>query len=308
MDIHKHCPLIAQTPQANHGFTYQGLTFNQNSFHIFAGLNAVDNRQNVALTMAHLQRHGLTCTRMGAFKPRTSPYSFQGLGVECLEYVFELAGKYGIKIIAMEITDAMQIEQIQNALHNSGNATGVMLQIGTRNAQNFELLKAAGKQQDFPVLFKRGYGITMEESLTACEYIAYAGNQKIIFCLRGMKSQFAAPHRNFVDFAHVSAIKRLTRLPVCVDPSHSVGNNAVDLDSISDVYHVTAQGIIAGANMLLVDIHPQPHTALVDAQQAIALHQLELYLEDISICRETYLMRKKLHNTKNEVIGIPTTN
>lgn len=302
MQLSDQFPLIARptaelqkaVPMNNYGFTYQGQNFYQNSFNIFAGLNAVDSRQNVALTFAALQRHELVCARMGVFKPRTSPYNFQGLGVECLPYVFELAGKYGIKIIAMEVTHDVQIEQINNCLTEAGNPTGVMLQIGTRNAQNFELLKAVGAQCEFPILFKRGYGITLDESFGACEYIAHAGNSKIVFCLRGMKSQFAAPHRNFVDVAHVPVIKRLSKMSVCVDPSHAIGNLDHDLDNIPDIFNVNAQAVIAGANMLLIDIHPNPSIALVDAKQAIALHDLDWMLEDINMCRGIYEQRLQL--------------
>ena len=203
-----------------------------------------------------LQEHGIVTTRAGVYKPRTSPYDFQGLGADCLPCVFELAGKYGIRIIAMEVTHESHIEEIQKALEQSGHATGVMLQIGTRNAQNFELLKAVGQQTELPVLFKRGMGITLEESLNACEYVASAGNRRIVFCLRGMKTNLGDPHRNFVDFGHVPVVRRLTRLPVCIDPSHSVGSRALAPDGLLDVFHVTAQGVIAGANMVLVDFHP----------------------------------------------------
>src|SRR5712692_7609781 len=205
------------------GFEYNGVRFDERQIHLFAGLCAVDTRENVRRMMVALQAHGVTTTRMGAYKPRTSPYDFQGLGRDCLPWTFELAGKYGIKIIAMEATHARHIEEIRSALEASGNATGVMLQVGTRNAQNFELLKQLGQQQTFPVLFKRGMGITLEESLNACEYIASEGNPKIVFCLRGVKTHLGDPHRNMVDFAHVPVVRRQTRLPVCVDTSHSVG-------------------------------------------------------------------------------------
>ena len=218
-----------------------------------------------------LRDNGQVCTRMGAYKPRTSPYDFQGHGKECLPYVFELAGKYGIKVIAMEITHESHIDEIREALAAAGNPTGVMLQIGTRNAQNFELLKAVGRQQEFPVLFKRGMGITLDESLNACEYVASEGNRNVVFGLRGMKTNLGDPHRNFVDFAHVPVVRRLTRMPVCIDPSHSVGTRAVAPDGILDIMHVTAQGVIAGANMVLVDFHPAPAKALVDGPQALLL-------------------------------------
>ncbi|HME90695.1 MAG TPA: 3-deoxy-7-phosphoheptulonate synthase, partial [Myxococcaceae bacterium] len=234
------------------GFEYNGVRFDERQIHIFAGLCAVDTRENVGKMMSALQAHGITTTRMGAYKPRTSPYDFQGLGRDCLPWTFELAGKHGIKIIAMEATHARHIEEIRSALEASGNATGVMLQVGTRNAQNFELLKQLGQQQTFPVLFKRGMGITLEESLNACEYIASEGNPKIIFCLRGVKTHLGDPHRNLVDFAHVPVVRRQTRLPVCVDPSHSVGRLDLAPDQLFDILHVIGQGLIAGASMALV--------------------------------------------------------
>src|SRR5437762_12034135 len=184
-------------------FNYQGLRFGQDTLHVFAGLCAVDTAEHVELMMKALRDHGQVCTRMGAYKPRTSPYSFQGHGKECLPYVFDLAGQYGIKVIAMEITHESHIDEIQEALNATGNPTGVMLQIGTRNTQNFELLKIVGRQQEFPVLLKRGFGITLSESLLAAEYLASEGNHKVVFALRGVKSNLGDPHRNFVDFAHV---------------------------------------------------------------------------------------------------------
>jgi 3-deoxy-7-phosphoheptulonate synthase len=169
-----------------------------------------------------------------------------------------------------------------------------MLQIGTRNTQNFELLKAVGSQRDFPILLKRGFGITLHESLLAAEYIAASGNRDIVFGLRGMKTNFGDPHRNLVDFAHVPVVKRLTRMPVCVDPSHSVGIRAASPDGIDDVFHAAAQGIIAGANLVLTDIHPEPRKALVDAGQALTLEELPRFLEDCAIAREGYLRRRAL--------------
>ena len=273
------------------GFTYQGIEFSQDNLNIFAGLCAVDSPQSVESMMKALSENGQVCTRMGAYKPRTSPYSFQGHGPNCLPYVFELAGKYGIKVIAMEVTHESHIEEINDALNATGRPTGVMLQIGTRNTQNFELLKNAGRQQEFPVLLKRGFGITLDESLHAAEYLASEGNQKVIFALRGMKTNIGDPHRNMVDFAHVPVVKRLTRMPVCIDPSHSVGSRHRSSDGILDVMHVTAQGVIAGANMILVDFHPDPSVALVDGPQALRLEELPMFLEDVHICREAYERR-----------------
>ena len=272
-------------------FDYQGVRFGQDTLQVFAGLCAVDTHANVETMMKALRDNKQVCTRMGAYKPRTSPYSFQGHGKNCLPYVFELAGKYGIKIIAMEVTHESHLDEIREALEGAGNPTGVMLQIGTRNTQNFELLKSVGRQQEFPVLLKRGFGITLDESLHAAEYLASEGNRNVVFGLRGMKTNIAAPHRNFVDFAHVPVVKRLTRMPVCIDPSHSVGTRSRGPEGILDIMHVTAQGVIAGANMILVDFHPEPAKALVDGAQALRLDELAEFLDDVRIAGEAYKQR-----------------
>ncbi|MGZ5067075.1 MAG: 3-deoxy-7-phosphoheptulonate synthase [Usitatibacter sp.] len=275
-------------------FTYRGVTFDQDCFHVVAGLNAVDTREYVGETFKALQGLGQVCARMGAYKPRTSPYSFQGYGKSCLPYVFELAGKYGIRVISMEVTRDEHLDEIRAALRETGDATGVMLQIGTRNTQTFELLKTVGSQRDFPILLKRGFGITLHESLLAAEYVADAGNRDIVFCLRGMKTNFGDPHRNLVDFAHVPVVKRLTRMPVCIDPSHSIGIRAFAPDGLQDIFHVAAQGIVAGANLVLTDVHPEPSKALVDAAQALTLAELPHFLEDCMLVRETYEKRRRL--------------
>ncbi|MCP5208994.1 MAG: 3-deoxy-7-phosphoheptulonate synthase [Hahellaceae bacterium] len=278
------------------GFSYNGVQFSQDNFNVFAGLCAVDNTKNVETMMQALHKNHLQCTRMGAYKPRTNPYSFQGHGKGCLPWVFELAGKYGIKVIAMEITHESHIDEIHECLQKTGNPTGVLLQIGTRNTQNFELLKAIGRQKTYPSLLKRGFGITLNESLNAAEYLASEGNSNVIFCLRGMKTEAGNPHRNMVDFAHVPVVKRLTRMPVCIDPSHSVGSREADPSGILDVMNVTAQGVVAGANMVLVDFHPAPTEALVDGPQALLMSELEPFLEDIQLCHEIYKKRKEIYN------------
>ena len=276
------------------GFDYQGISFRQSTLHVFAGLCAVDTPEHVEIMLKALREHGQTCTRMGAYKPRTNPYSFQGHGKGCLPYVFELAGRYGIKVIAMEVTHEDHIEEIQECLEKTGRPTGVMLQIGTRNTQNFELLKAVGRQQEFPVLLKRGFGITLNESLNAAEYLASEGNSRVVFCLRGIKTNMGDPHRNLVDFSHVPVLKRLTRMPVCIDPSHSVGSRERAPDDILDLMHATAQGVIAGANMVLVDFHPAPAKALVDGPQAMLMSELGWFLDDVAAARECYEKRQHL--------------
>lgn len=305
LPISSNYPLLSRLGDhsSNFGFSYKGVDFYQDSLQIFAGLNAVDNEKNVRKVMSLMQSLGLNCTRMGAFKPRTSPHSFQGEEEKCLQYVFSAAKDYEIKVIAMEITSEKQLEMIVSKLQLYNDPPGVMLQVGTRNAQNFELLKALGQQKDFPVLFKRGYGITLEESLNAAEYLAAYGNNKIIFCLRGVKSLFAAEHRNMVDFAQISMLKRLTRLPVCIDPSHAVGTLAGDLDDIPDIFNVCAQGIITGANMLLLDVHPEPLSSPVDDGQILNFEQFSLLLKDINFCRNSYVKRKGIVGAKKNIFA-----
>jgi 3-deoxy-7-phosphoheptulonate synthase len=270
------------------GFDYHGVRFDDATLHLIAGLCAVDTRAHVDAMMGALARCGIRTTRMGAYKPRTSPYDFQGLGKDCLPWVFESAGRHGIRVIAMEVTDQRHIDEIRAALDVAGRPTGVLLQIGTRNAQNFELLKQVGQQREFPVLFKRGMGITLEESLNACEYVASEGNSNIVFCLRGVKSHLGDPHRNLVDFAHVPVVRRQTRLPICIDPSHSVGRMTIAPDGLPDIFHITGQGIIAGATAVLVDFHPDPATALCDGPQALTLDQLPRFQQYCARVRAAY--------------------
>jgi len=276
------------------GFGYNGIRFGQDNLNLFPGLCAVDSRENADAMFKALKSQGQRCARMGAYKPRTSPYAFQGHGKSCLPWVFELAGKHGLQVISMEITHDSHLEEIVAALEKAGRPTGVMLQIGTRNTQNFELLKCVGRQHEFPVLLKRGFGITLEESLNAAEYVASEGNHRIVFGLRGMKSNFGDPHRNLVDFAHVPVVQRMTRMPVCIDPSHAVGSRERGPDGILDLCHAAAQGVIAGANMVLVDFHPAPEKALVDGPQALLLSELPAFLKDMEITRKAYEQRREL--------------
>ncbi len=276
------------------GFDYNGLHFDQNSFHIFVGPCAVDTPEYVEAMFKAMKENNVRTARMGAYKPRTSPYDFQGHGKACLPWVFELAGKYDVAVIAMEVLAPQHIDEIFEALEKTGHPTGVMLQIGTRNAQNFELLKAVGSQQEFPILYKRGMGLTLEESLNACEYIASEGNHNIVFCLRGVRTHLGDPHRNLVDFGHVPVVKRLTKLPVCVDPSHPIGSRVQAPDGIKDIYHVAAQGVVAGANMVIVEFHPEPSKALCDGPQALFLEELPCFLEYLDTARSAYLEMRNI--------------
>jgi 3-deoxy-7-phosphoheptulonate synthase len=274
-------------------FEYNGVSFGGGAFHVFAGLCVVDTRESLRRTFATLESAGIVTARAGVWKPRTSPYDFQGLGKECLPWLFELAGAHGVRVVAIEVLSEAHIEDIHVALAETGHPTGVMLQIGTRNAQNFELLKAVGRQSELPVLLKRGMGISLEESLFAAEYVASHGNTRLAFCLRGVKTHLGEPHRNLVDFALLPVVKRLTWLPVCVDPSHAVGSKHRAPDGLSDVHHAAAQGVVAGADMLLVDVHPEPAAALCDGPQALTLDELPFFLDDMQRVRLVYETRAR---------------
>lgn len=275
-------------------FEYQGIRFAQGSFNIFLGQCSADTPEYLTQTFKAVTQCGIFTSRLGAYKPRTSPYDFQGHGRACLPWVFELAGKFGIKIMAMEVCEERHLEELQEELERAGKPTGIIIQIGTRNAQNFSLLKAVGRQHEFPVLYKRGHGITLAESLNAAEYIASEGNRKIIFCLRGVKTQLGDPHRNFADVAQVPIVKRLTRLPVAVDASHAVGKRTRSNDGLLDIFHVSAQGVIAGCDMVITETHPEPAKALSDGAQALLLDELQHYVDDLHIVRRAYEERLAL--------------
>jgi 3-deoxy-7-phosphoheptulonate synthase len=168
-----------------------------------------------------------------------------------------------------------------------------MLQIGTRNTQNFELLKAVGSQRDFPILLKRGFGITLHESLLAAEYVASSGNRDVVFCLRGMKTNFGDPHRNLVDFAHVPVVKRLTRMPVCIDPRT---RSAFARRARRPAGHLQRRR--AGDCLRREPrAHRHPSRAREGARrrgQALTLEELPRFLEDCAISREAYLKRCQL--------------
>ena len=267
---------------------YCGVRIAADSFELFLGQCSADTPEYVEQTFRAVTQSGVHNSRIGAYKPRTSPYDFQGHGKQCLPWVFELAGKHGIKILSMEVCEERHVDEIAEALDAAGNPVGVMLQIGTRNAQNFALLKAVGRQQELPVLYKRGAGITLAESLNACEYIASEGNRQIIFCLRGIKAGLGEPHRNFADFAQIPVVRRLTRLPVCADASHAVGKRERSSDGLMDIFHVTAQGVIAGANMVITETHPEPSRALSDGAQALLPTELAHYVQDTLLVRRAY--------------------
>lgn len=223
---------------------------------VMAGPCAVENREQLLTTAQAVKAAGAQVLRGGAFKPRTSPYQFQGLGVEGLELLAEAREMTGLPVI----TEVMEPELVETVAHYAD-----ILQIGTRNMQNFPLLRAAG-QQPKPVMLKRGLAATIDEWLLAAEYIVAAGNPNVILCERGVRS-FDPQTRNVLDLACVPLLHQLTHLPVVVDPSHATGRREL-------IVPMARAAIAAGAEGLLLEVHPDPNTALCDGKQSITPDQL----------------------------------
>jgi 3-deoxy-7-phosphoheptulonate synthase len=230
---------------------------------VIAGPCAVENREQI-MTAAHAaKRAGANMIRGGAFKPRTSPYSFQGLEEEGLKLLKESSLATGLPTV----TEVIDEHSLQLALEYVD-----MLQIGARNMQNFRLLKAAG-QTDKPVLLKRGMSATIEEWLMAAEYILSEGNQKVILCERGIRT-FETYTRNTLDLSAVPVVKRLSHLPIIVDPSHGTGDRQL-------VGPMSLAAIAAGADGLILEMHPQPAKAVSDGAQSLTPEGLDELMQQL---------------------------
>jgi 3-deoxy-7-phosphoheptulonate synthase len=228
-----------------------GVPIGPDTFTFIAGPCAVETPEQTLEAARMAKGAGATLLRGGAFKPRTSPYAFQGLGVEGLRILAEVRDEVGLPIVT-EVTDAADVDVV--AEHAD------MLQVGTRNMQNFGLLQAVGRAGR-PVMLKRGLTATYEEWLMAAEYVAQRGNLDIVLCERGVRS-FEPSIRNMLDVSAVAMVQRQSHLPVIVDPSHAAGRR--DL-----VVPLARAGIAAGADGVMVDVHPHPETALCDGAQAL---------------------------------------
>jgi 3-deoxy-7-phosphoheptulonate synthase len=230
-------------------------TLGGDDFVIMAGPCTVESRDQVLETAIGVRRHGAHVLRGGAYKPRTSPYSFQGLGEEGLRLLQEAKEESGLPVIT-EVMEPGMVEVVC--------AHADVLQVGARNCQNYPLLREVGRV-DKPVLLKRGPGCTVEEWVMAAEHIMARGNAKVILCERGIKT-FETATRNTLDLSAVPLVKRLTHLPVVVDPSHGTGK--WDL-----VEPMCLAAIAAGADGVMVEVHPMPETALCDGAQSLTIER-----------------------------------
>lgn len=234
-----------------------GVPIGPDTFTLIAGPCAVETAEQTIESARMAQRAGATLLRGGAYKPRTSPYAFQGLGVEALRILADVRDETGLPIVT-EVLDTADVDVVAQYAD--------MLQIGTRNMQNFGLLQAVGSVGK-PVMLKRGLTATYEEWLMAAEYIAQRGNLDIVLCERGVRS-FEPAIRNMLDVSAVPMMQSLSHLPIIVDPSHAAGRR--DL-----VVPLARAGIAAGADGVMVDVHPHPEVALVDGAQALVGESLD---------------------------------
>jgi len=235
----------------NSVFPIDGFDVGGDEITIIAGPCSIESREQLLETAQAVRAAGAHALRGGAFKPRTSPYSFQGLGEEGLELMAEVRQATGLPVV-VEITSITQLEIMIKYVD--------VIQIGARNMQNFALLSAIGKTQT-PVLLKRGMSATIEELLMASEYILSGGNQRVILCERGIRT-FETSTRNTTDINAIPVLKVLTHLPVILDPSHSTGQ-------ADYVTAIARAAIAAGADGLIVEVHPDPAHALSDGRQSL---------------------------------------
>lgn len=229
----------------------RGILIGGKKIQVIAGPCAVENRTILMNIADKVQKAGASFIRGGAFKPRTSPYSFQGLGEEGLKYLADVRKKWGLPVVT-ELMDPRDMEVISRYAD--------IIQIGARNMQNFRLLLEVGTSRK-PVLLKRGLSATIKEWLMAAEYIMSKGNQQVILCERGIRT-FETATRNTIDLSAIPVLKKLTHLPVIVDPSHAVGK--WDL-----VAPMAKAAVAAGADGLIIEVHTNPEEALSDGEQSL---------------------------------------
>ena len=235
---------------------------------IIAGPCAVENASQVFAVAEAVAESGVKFFRGGAFKPRTSPYAFQGKGEEGLKILAEVRDQFGLNIV----TEAMDERGLDLVVKY-----GDCIQIGARNMQNFSLLKYAGQTRK-PILLKRGMSATLDEFLLAAEYIMAEGNYDVILCERGIRT-FADHARNTLDLSIVPAVHRLTHLPIIVDPSHGTGHNYM-------VNPLARAGVAVGADGLIIEVHPCPEEALCDGAQALTLQQYSQLVKEVVMIHE----------------------
>jgi 3-deoxy-7-phosphoheptulonate synthase len=239
------------------------ITISPGTCTVIAGPCSVESEEMILATASYLKSRGLSLMRAGAFKPRSSPYSFQGMEFAGLDILAKARRETGIGVVT-EIVDAAHADAIE--------AAADILQIGTRNMQNFSLLKRISTARR-PVLLKRGMAATLEDWLMAAEYVLAGGNYQVILCERGVRT-FSDHSRNTLDLSVIPPAKQLSHLPVFVDPSHGTGRR----DFVPAMAHAA---LAAGADGLLIEIHPEPEKALSDGAQTLSFEQFDRLLDSL---------------------------
>ena len=240
-----------------------GVKIGGGHFAVMAGPCSVESREQLLEAARAVKECGAQFLRGGAFKPRTSPYDFQGLGVEGLKMMRSVADETGLKVV----TEIVNINDIDTICQYAD-----MLQIGARNMQNFQLLKEVGLTRK-PVLLKRGLSATISEWLNAAEYIASGGNYNIVFCERGIRT-YETFTRNTLDLSAVAAVKELSHLPIIVDPSHGTGRWQM-------VQPMARAAVAAGADGLMIEVHPHPEVALSDGDQSLKPANFKIVMDEV---------------------------
>ena len=238
-----------------------GVRIGEGQFTIMAGPCSIEGEENIRQTIGHLVSNNIRIMRGGVYKPRSSPYSFRGLGIEGLKTWYKIAHESGIRIIS----EVMQVSQIEPMFDYVD-----IYQVGARNTQNFNLLDELGKV-DKPVMIKRGISGTIDELLYSAEYVFSGGNEKLILCERGIRT-YETASRNTLDLNAIPILKEKTHLPVIADPSHGIG--------IRDfVEPMALASVMAGADGVMLEIHPEPEKAFSDGQQTIYFREAEVMYE-----------------------------
>ena len=245
-----------------------GARIGDGSLAIIAGPCAIENSKQAFAIADVIQRSGAKFFRGGAFKPRTSPYAFSGLGDAALKILADIRKEFGLKIVS-EALDETSLDLVEKYAD--------MIQIGARNMQNFTLLRRVGRSK-LPVLLKRGMAATLEEWLLAAEYIMAEGNYNIVLCERGVRT-FAQHTRNTLDLAAVPAVRRISHLPVIIDASHGTGKNYM-------VTPLARAGVAVGADGLMIEVHCKPEEALSDGAQALTLDEFEQMAKEVRAIHE----------------------
>ncbi len=246
----------------------RGVKIGEKEVVVMAGPCAIENKEQIMETALKIKEAGAKILRGGAYKPRTSPYSFQGLGLEGLKILKEVSEELELPTVT-EVMDTRDVELVSKYSD--------ILQIGARNMQNFALLKEVGQTRK-PVLLKRGLSATIKEWLMAAEYIACGGNMNIILCERGIRT-FEDYTRNTLDLSAVSSVKFLSHLPVGVDPSHGTGKYNL-------VIPMALAAAACGADALMIEVHPRPHEALSDGPQSLVPEKFQELMESLrNVCQ-----------------------